>query len=259
MSTAASPIPARADYGAGCYRRAIRLEAESGIVRGELADDFHHFAVTLRHDGERVTAIEGEPVRVPWTTCPGALAPLRRMQGILLDLSLREVTRHTPARAQCTHWHDLACLAIAHAGRFERADAPLRRYDFAMPDRVERTTRCTLLRDGEPVTAWRVTGMQIAEADDPALEGLRIGTRPFREALALSTGDAFEARWVLQRAFFIGLGRQHDFEAMQTATEFATHVGGACHTYSDAHMHEAQRHAGTVRDFSDAPEAVLRR
>ncbi|HKJ24475.1 MAG TPA: hypothetical protein VKB65_06610, partial [Myxococcota bacterium] len=94
--------PTRADFGGGCYRRRILLEAEGAEARGELADDFHHFAVRLRHDDARVVEVRGEDVRVPWVTCPGALAPLRRMEGVALSRTLPGILRHTDAREQCT-------------------------------------------------------------------------------------------------------------------------------------------------------------
>ena len=75
-----------------------------------LGDDFHHFAVAIAHDGARVTAIEGEPRRIPWTTCPGALVPLQAMKGAPLGDPILNLTRHAPAKAQCTHLHDLTCL-----------------------------------------------------------------------------------------------------------------------------------------------------
>ncbi len=253
-------IPARADYGGGVYRRAIVVEAAPGEARGELADDFHHFAVRVGHDGAHVREIEGEPVRVPWTTCPGALAPLRRMEGAALSLPLLELVRHTPAREQCTHWHDVACLAIAHAARAARGGPASRRYDVAMPDRIDRTTTCTLERDGERAAEWRLEGMKIVEASAGSFAGLTIGTAAFRAHLAgLADPDAIEAAWVLQRAFFIGLGRQHDFEAMPTAEGFGAMVGGSCHTYSPERMAEGLRNRGTVRDFTDRPGDVLDR
>ncbi len=253
-------IPARSDYGHGCYRRTILVEAAAGEVRGELADDFHHFAVRVRHDDAAVCEIDGEPVRVPWTTCPGALTPLRRMEGVALELPLLELLRHSPAREQCTHWHDLACLAIAHAARAARGGPAARRYDFAMPDREGRATTCSLARDEEPCARWHLEGMQIVEADDASFAGLKIGTAPFREHLARITDpEALEAAWVLQRAFFIGLGRQHDFERMPTAEVFGAMVGGSCHTYSPERMASGERIRGTVRDFTDRPGDVLER
>ncbi len=252
-------IPARADYGGGCYRRAIALEAAPGEVRGELADDFHHFAVRITHGEGLVRSVGGEPIRVPWTTCPSALVPLRRLEGAAISLPLRELTRLTPAREQCTHWYDLACLAIAHAARVERGGEETRRYDVEMPDRVDRITTCALSCDDTPQLRWRIEGMRISDADGPTFLGTTIGRRDFRSRLdTLTDPDAFEAAWILQRACFIGLGRQHDFEAMQTAEAFGAMVGGSCHTYSPQHMAAGLRNTGTVRDFSALSRAPLR-
>jgi len=58
------------------YRRRIRIEprtsAEGGAVLAMLEDDMHCMAVTLRHEGGVVTAVEPVMERAPWTTCPGA-------------------------------------------------------------------------------------------------------------------------------------------------------------------------------------------
>ena len=253
-------IPARADYGQGCYRRSIALEAREGGAHGELADDFHHFASTVRHDGRVVTAVEGEDVRVPWTTCPGATVPLQQMTGAALDARLSELFRHTPARAQCTHLHDVTCLAIAHAGRAARGGDTRRRYDIAVPDRVDRATTCTLARDGSAELSWRVEGTKIVAAEREALLGLRIGSRELRELVSDDPDtERGEAAWVLMRAIFIGLGRQHDFEAMASAGEFASVVGGSCHTYAAERVDQALRVLGSVRDFTSAPDRVLDR
>lgn len=258
-------LPARADYGDGCYRRSIRLEATGREVRGELADDFHHFAVVVRHDGDRVVDVAGEDVRVPWTTCPGAIAPLRRMEGATLATPLLDLVRYTAPREQCTHLHDLTCLAIAHASRGGAASASTRRYDVGVPDRVDRKTTCTLSRDGEAMIRWDIAGLRIADAEPPAVAGIEcgmtIGSRSMRTRLAEEPGtDAAEAAWVLQRAIFIGLGRQHDFERMRTAEAFADVVGtGACHSFAAERVGDAQRVQGTVRDFTRHPERILDR
>ena len=64
------------------YRRRIELVTVSPeVVQGELEDDFHHFRVSIAHDGAKVTAVEGTAVRHPWSTCPDALTPLRSLVG----------------------------------------------------------------------------------------------------------------------------------------------------------------------------------
>ena len=48
----------------GAYRRRIRLVALGPeAVWGGLEDDFHHFEVTLRHDGRHVTALLTRTIR----------------------------------------------------------------------------------------------------------------------------------------------------------------------------------------------------
>ncbi len=253
-------LPQREKYGEGCYRRCIVLDAAVGSVRGELADDFHHFAVSLRHDGRTAGRLEGEAVRVPWTTCPGALEPLRRMEGAPITRTLADLTAHTRARAQCTHLHDLACLAIAQAARFAEGAAPRRRYDATLPDRTDGRTRATLARDGETILEWQLQKSRITDASLDAFTGLELGGIGLVRLIHRELDpDIAEAAWILQRAVFIGAGRRHDFEAMPAASVFAQVVGAACHTFDPARVDDAHRNRGTLRDFTRAPERILER
>lgn len=257
---AVPPLPARKDYGGGCYRRSIRTWARDDEVTGELADDFHHFAVRLRHDGERIVAVEGEDVRVPWTTCPGAVAPLRQMAGARIAAGLLALQAHTPARTQCTHLHDLACLAAAHAWRARGGGAASRRLDVAVPDRAAGVTRASLSCDGVVRLEWEVRGSRVVGCAPGDFAGASLAGREFAERLAsLGDPDAVEAAFVLRRALFIATGRRHDFEAMERASEFAPVVGAACHTFAPERVDEARRVHGTVRDFSDSARAIFER
>lgn len=266
-------LPARSDYGSGTYRRRIQLRGMAGgQVRGELADDFHHFVVEVtveekeeNVEGARVLDIRGEDVRVPWTTCPGALAPLRKMIGAKVSSPLAGLVRHTPGREQCTHLHDLACLAIAHAGRMqatcdETTGASDRVYDVALPDRVAGKTAPSIRRDGSIVHAWSVEGNQITRADPEAFSDRPLAGRPFQETLAsLADADLSEAAWILQRAVFVGTGRRHDFEKMPDATHFAPIVGATCHSFADERVRGAKKIPGTVRDFSQNGDRIFDR
>jgi len=252
-------VPVRAGYGNGRYRRCIVLQTDDTVVSGELADDFHHFAVRLRHDGRRVVSVEGEDVRVPWTTCPGALEPLRRMRGARLSTPLPELLRFTPAREQCTHWHDLACLAIAHAARAASGGSSRRRYDVTVADRVDGRTVCELARDARTRLRWRMHQSDISESTPELFRGRTLSGRDFRRFCAGLDDDLAEAAWVLRRAIFIGLGRQHDFENIAEASTFAPVVGAACHTFDPARIGDARRVYGTLRDFSDTPLRILDR
>ncbi len=254
------PVPVRAGYGKGCYRRRIVLEADGPEVRGELADDFHHFAVRLLHDGTSAVSVDGEDVRVPWTTCPGAVEPLHRMEGVSLSAPLSQLLRHTDARAQCTHLHDVACLAIRHAGRVAAGGEPRRRYDATIPDRVDGSATVELARDGEVLLRWQVRASTVIESTPDSFAGLGLSGSAFhRFCAAQLDAELAEAAWVLQRAVFIGLGRRHDFEEIHEASTFAPIVGAACHTFDAKRLADAKRVYGSLRDFTDSPQRILDR
>jgi hypothetical protein len=235
LTTATPSIQRRADYGNGCYRRAIKLEGDPASVRGELVDDFHHFAVDLRVDAGHVQEIKGEDI---------------------LDLH-----RFTPPQSQCTHLHDLACLAVAHASRLsDSGGAAVRRYDVSLPDQQSGKTYAELSRDGEGVLSWSLARGTIESATSKDFQGAPLAGRSFKEILiALGDPDAIEAAWVLQRAVFVGTGRRHDFERMTVATEFASVVGGACHSFAKERVSQARKIPNTVRDFSDSSTASFDR
>ena len=259
-SAAPAALPARADYGTGCYRRRIVLAAGKGEVRGELGDDFHHFGVRLVHDGREVTQLEGEDVRVPWTTCPGAVEPLRRMRGAPLTRSVLEAFRYTAPREQCTHLHDLACLAVVHAARVVAGGAPRRRYDVTLPDRVKGGAVADLERDGTRVLRWVLQGQQITHSEPAGWGDLRLGGKDFHRRLRdARDADLVEGAWLFQRAIFVGIGRRHDFEAMPDAGVFAPVVGAACHSFAPERVAQAHRVRGSVRDFSASPDGILDR
>jgi len=260
LTTATPSIPRRADYGHGCYRRAIKLEGDPTSVRGELVDDFHHFAVELRVDAGHVQEITGEDIRVPWTTCPGALAPLRSMVGAPVTASILDLHRFTPPQSQCTHLHDLACLAVAHAARLSHPGEAARRYDVSLPDRQSGKTYAELSRNGEGVLSWSLARGIIESATPKDFQGAPLTGRPFKEILiSLGESDAIEAAWVLQRAIFVGTGRRHDFERMTVATEFASVVGGSCYSFATERVSKARKVPNTVRDFSDSSTASFDR
>ena len=87
------------NYGEGIFRRRIRLTAIPGSgtqpdIFGELEDTQHGFRTRIEHDGEKVTAIHGDPVRYPVSTCPGALGPLQELVGVVLGTSAEEINKN---------------------------------------------------------------------------------------------------------------------------------------------------------------------
>jgi len=228
-------VPLRESYGRGAYRRQIRLISESGAVRGELEDDFHHFRAVMRHRGGKVSRLEGQGVRVPWTTCPDALAALEQLEGRALSRSLRTLARGIDRQSQCTHVFDLATLAITHAS----SGSQRRSYDISIPDRIHGHTRAWLGRDAQEFLCWELDDYVIA-APEP-FQGRSIVDRSFGAwAESELDCDRAEAALVLRRACFISLGRRYDFARVEDAASFGAVIGSACYTFSPQAVERAR-------------------
>lgn len=237
------------------YRRRIRLRrVDDRTVWGGLEDDFHHFEVTLTHDGHTVTGTTLDARRWPWTTCPDAGANLARLVGMDLSDRCTAVAAVTDPHWQCTHQFDLAGLCVAHAAR---GDAQ-RQYDVELVTRPE-SGRARLWRDGDLVHDWSLGPTAVGRAlIDPA---------PFTEApwrggfirwadASFDPIDA-EAAIVLRRACDIGMGRGMDLEAIDTAAELGDIMTGVCYSMQASIMPVAFRARGTIRDFGEHPDALL--
>ncbi len=244
--------PGRRAYGDGVYRRAILLRGRDGQVLGDLEDDFHRFSVQLEHDGKRVLSLRGEASRFPWTTCPGALDPLARLAGTPLSEEPTALAGYTDPRSHCTHLFDLAALAFSHAavGRDER------RYDIAVPDRIEGRTRATLHRDGAALLAWTVKGHEIL--DPPPFAGVRMrGSQFMRWAEENLEPDLAEAAMALRRTCYISAGRAHDLDTVPDASVYLPIAGSTCHTFTPGIAEQGKRVLGTSLDFTDTPDRLL--
>ena len=233
------------------YRRSIRLvTTEPGTVVGDLEDDFHRFRVTVRHDGARVLAAEGEALRWPWTTCPGAVEPLALLAGAPLTERCTGIGAYLKPRANCTHMFDLAGLAVAHAAR----GTTTRRYDVSVSPSRDREGRAMLERDGVVLHEWTLVSNR-AVAPEP------FSTVPweggyFRWAEETFDPEAAEAVVVLRRACTIASGRGIELDSIPAASELV-YMTGACYTFSPERMPVAYRVRESVRDFGPEPDAIL--
>ena len=241
----------------------IQLFADEGGAWGELIDDFHHFSIRLHHDDGHILSVEGDGIRVPWSTCPSAKAPLDDLIGAPLGLSLRETWRRSDPRRQCTHWFDLACLAWMQASRFCATGNARRTYRVQLPDLQARSSRPILWRDGERVLDWSIVGMKIVRSSPKQFSELSLRGSAWTSVLEGSRGpiedDLAEAAWVLRRGVFIGMGRQYDFDRIRVASEFAPVVGGACHTFNQTNLDLIEKLPNTVRDLPGRPDQLQNR
>ena len=232
------------------YRRHIRLDAHGRQVAGELADDAQHFRVRLRHDRGRVLAIEGEAVRHPWSTCAEAIDPLRELAGMRLSGRCTAVGDVSNARRHCTHWFDLAGLAVAHAA----AGRASREYRCAVWGAPGEICTATLERDGEPILTWQLEGMTIRGAAPFDGRSLKDAFQSWAET-ALDP-DLAEASIVLRRAAYISPVRFFDLDRYERPGD-VTPIGGQCFTYTDGNAQRAERQIGSKRDYTHRPEALL--
>lgn len=240
-------------YGQGIYRREVSVAFPAeGIAVGEVIDDFHHFRAEVRHDGLRVSEVHGEAPRHPWATCAGATVPLQRLVGMPLEGSgsVRSAAAHTPWRSQCTHLFDAAAIAIA---RISRRAGPVT-YRIAAPDCPSGRGRIELARDGEPLLAWELDGMEITAPEPFAGHRLRGGA--FADwAESTLDADRAEAVLVLQRAATIAGARRIDLESIDRADRVLPHNPmGQCHTYTPGIVEQGLRVYGSARNLTDVDD-----
>lgn len=245
--------PINPDFGHGIYRRRIRLVNHDGRVEGALEDCNHGFCVTVHHNGRTVTRVDGEHKRVPFNTCGGAIEPLQALAGTALGLSSQQLAEQVNPRANCTHWLDLALLAIRHAVR----DEAQRQYDVQVPDESDELTEARVLRNGELVLAWQVRDWVIQAPAALAGNTLFRGFSAWANA-AYPDEEQKEAAFILQKGYFVSRARRFDIEkiAGESAARHSS-MRDACYSYSAPQRDVALRTSGTTRDFTDSAELLL--
>jgi hypothetical protein len=239
------------------YRRRIRLvKIDATTVWGGLEDDFHHFEVTLHHDGTHVTGLEMHAARWPWSTCPDAGRPLQALVGMELSDRCVAVAEVTDPRMNCTHQFDLAGLCVTHAAR----GTDQRQYDVELPAPHEWTVTPRLWIDGELNLEWTLA---VGKTRTRSL----IAPEPFTEAPwrggfmkwadATFPPEEAEAAIVLRRSCDIGMGRGMPLEAIPVALELGEIMSGVCYSMQPEVMPVAFRNLGSIRDFGEHPDALL--
>lgn len=252
-------------YGTGTFRRRIRLRAAPREVSVDLEDGNHGFRLRLWHNGERVTTIEADPLRIPFNTCAEAVRPLQRAVGHRLDEDEATLRSRLVPGDNCTHLHDMAILAVAHAAA-HRGDAMTSRlYDMAVDDEGAGVTRARIACDGEPVHDWYIGGHAAPRTPPhtivaPAEHAGKPAMRGFH-AWASQTFEGMprEAAVALQRAYFVAQSRRFSFEPAADNPGISDGMPhGACYSYNAGVVERALRRDGTVRDFTHTPELLLK-
>ena len=234
--------PRRARERQGRFVRHIAVAVGPAETRAVLEDDFHHFRTTVRTADGRVTGVDGEALRFPWTTCGQAGGALTALVGLQVAASAPAVLAQVDPGLQCTHLLELVALAIAVAGRGRAGAArPLdgHRCGFRRPPPGRRGTR---RRGGAGLdaTEWRDRGTG-------ALWGRPLGRGFSAWAVQTLAPAEAEAAVLLRRAVHISSGRSVDLDAMERPFRVVL----VLHPLQPR-IFDARRVKGSARDFSEA-------
>lgn len=218
------------------FWRQIRLEAWDGICTGDVADNVHHFRVAIEHSDGVVTKVSGEAVRVPWTTCPFAVGQLQAIVGASLNTEGRLPVEQT---AHCTHWLDLARLAVAHSlrGGTRVYDVEVRPSSGDGDDLV-----ADLSRDGAPFLTWTARGDKVTSPGPfvgHALAGRALWPREIND-----DPDLREAALVMRRSIYIFQrhATQPEHASLRTAAQID--LRNVCYSFNDSRIDQAVRPPG---------------
>ncbi|RJF91192.1 DUF2889 domain-containing protein [Sphingomonas cavernae] len=216
------------------FRRRFVVSPAADRVTAAVEDDYHCMAVTLHHDEAKVTAVSAIMDRAPWTTCPGAPAVL---EATFTGVALSDVAARGEKQANCTHLHDLAVLAAAHAGD----NAPIR-YDILACDPIEGLVVAEIRRDGTLVH-------RIEHRDDIVTTPAAIaGTSLFklRGWIESLEGTEREAARLLQWGTILAHGRNIPMERQSDASRMPPN----CYTFQPDKKAVAKR-VGKIIDFGE--------
>lgn len=222
------------------FHRHVLITPGEGWVSAWVEDDYHHMGVILRHDGETVSGVEADMVRAPWSTCPGAV---QQLAATFTGAKLDEAAARGEKQLNCTHLHDMAVIAAAHA----RDTAPTR-YQVTVTDAVDGVRLGEITRDGLLVLSLVERANVIEEPDQAAGKTLfQLG-----EWIATLDEQGREAARLLRWAAIIAHGRAIPMERQSDATRMPSN----CFTFQPGRKEKAQR-IGAIMDFSTAARLPL--
>ena len=222
------------------FRRRFIVTPGSDRVSSEVEDDYHCMGVTIHHDGRVATKIESAMQRVPWTTCPGAVAQLEQtFTGVPLD----GFAARGEKKANCTHLHDLAVLAAAHA-----SDSSPLVYDLLVSDPIDGHRRAELRRNGAWMLGWTVADGRIVEPEE--LAGVAFDN--MRRWIDSLDAERQEAARLLRWGTILAHGRTVAWERQSDSSRLPV---GNCYTFQPERAAIARR-VGVIRDFSEGPQPL---
>lgn len=222
-------------------------------VSVDVEDDQHRFGVDIEHNGGKVLAMHGRPLRTPWSTCPYAISQLQQLVDTPLMPSPFRVLRQIRLAEQCTHLIDIAALGVAAAAR----KLNYRQYDMSIwmkRDEYGDLRIGTIARNDGLAVQW---SMHDGKGVKPvAYEGLNLRRAASWIAEMTDDLDEIESVFVMHRALFVTSALAHDLDASDVPSNRDLLVG-ACFTYQPERVADARRLVGASRTFSNADELLV--
>lgn len=240
----------------GCFRRLIDLRAwDENTVVGWLEDNYHHFGITLSHDGRIVTGVSIAAVRYPWKTCPAAAEPFRQLIGKPLLRRCTDIGEQLNMRMQCTHIFDLAGLLSVHA--FHRRNHHRYHAKVHSINDDKDKTECllaTLMRDEQVVLSWQLHKDVIMAPREHAGYSITKGFRAWTETLDES---AAEHASVLRRV--VSITPDRPFSERITVIPDGATIPTLCHSFQPENIGNAKRDgdASETHFFEEGAEGML--
>ena len=240
----------------GCFRRLIDLRTwDENTVVGWLEDNYHHFGVTLTHDGQVVTDVRIAAVRYPWKTCPAAAEAFNKLIGKPLLTRCTDIGEQLNMRMQCTHLFDLAGLLSVHA--FHRRSH--HRYHAIVHNinddkhKVE-WLLATLMRDERVVLSWELHKDVIMAPKEHAGNSIVKGFRAWTETLNES---AAEQASVLRRV--VSITPDRPFNERMNVIPAGLTIPALCHSFQPENIGNAKRDgdASDTHLFEEGSEGML--
>ncbi len=269
MTPPAPPRPALAfepplDTAADVYRRRLLVyepEGATDLSVADLEDDFHHFVVSVRHDGRVVIDVVAESYRWPWATCPAAGESLRALAGMPLSARFTATGAWADPHWNCTHQFDAASLAITHAwGRAHGTREAVRQYDAEIGAHMrlgaDGAGRNRLWVDGVLALEWTVAVGRGLVDPQPPFDAAPWRGGFMRWADATLAPEAAERAIVLRRVCDIGHGRGMALDDVPVASDLLELQRGVCYSMQPDIAPAGTRHVGSIRDFAADPDRL---
>ncbi len=227
------------------YHRRITIRPGPQVLEAQMQDHCHHVRVEVTHAGGRIESAAAQGIRLPWNTCPLAIAGVGRLGGMMVQEALD--IRNWPGgrTANCVHMSDLTLVALAHV-----QDTEAFVYAITVTPAMGPVRTARVERNGELVLEWTLEGDTLTS---PAGWGGRtLGRVNFQAWTADLDPELREAAVVLRRACHIAPSRDIDLDTMAVASESIT-PSLSCYTLQPGVIEIARRVVGSSRvELTDA-------